>query len=87
MDTCTTESLRCSAETITTCNWLYTPIQNKKLKKKKKGGLQACIDIWADATIELVVSQKSMDLKSFLSQLSETQLWNWLFCEKNVFIT
>ena len=39
MDTCTcmVESLRCSPETITTLLISYTEIQNKKLKKKKKG--------------------------------------------------
>ena len=39
MDTCIcmVESLCCSPETITTLLIGYTPIQNKKLKKKKKG--------------------------------------------------
>ena len=33
---CTAESLCCSPVTITTLLMGYTPIQNKKLKKKKK---------------------------------------------------
>ena len=38
MDTCIcmAESLHCSHETITTLLTGYTPIQSKKLKKKKK---------------------------------------------------
>ena len=45
MDTCIcmAESLRCSPETITTLLIDYTPIQNKKLKKKK---------MWYTYTIE-----------------------------------
>ena len=45
MDTCiyVAESLHCSSETITTLLIDYTPIQNKKLKKKK---------MWYTYTIE-----------------------------------
>ena len=39
MDTCIcmAEALHCSPETITTLLISYTPIQNKKFKRKKKG--------------------------------------------------
>ena len=43
MDTCIcmAESLHCSLQTITTLLMDYTPIQNKKLKKKKNPAANA----------------------------------------------
>ena len=42
MDTCVcmAQSLRCSSETITTLLIGYTPIQNKKILKKKEIGFK-----------------------------------------------
>ena len=53
MDTCkcTAESLHCPPETTTILLTSHTPIQNKKLKKKKEEALMDS-DYWVQSSVE-----------------------------------